>query len=93
MLENVRGQRSHNMLSVGTLVMSIPMILVFNFKPEHFPEGPIYALLFAWALLSCWVIPPLLICEVVASIRRILQRRQGTWLSGFHWHIIALSSD
>ena len=73
-----------------TLLMSIPLLMSYNVKYGVFPHGLSYLLFWAWALISVWFVPVLLIVELVQFLRFLkdpTKRRLGGRLQ---WHLAAL---
>jgi hypothetical protein len=55
-------------VALGTIFMSVPLLLSFNIKYQWFPEGVGYLLLFYWGLLSVFVVPILLAIGITLRI-------------------------
>jgi len=52
-------------LVILTIVMSVPLLLSYNIRYVIFPEGLPFAILYAWGLVSVFVVPILFLTEVI----------------------------
>jgi len=52
-------------LAIITVIMSIPLFLSYNIKHVLFPEGLPFVFLFSWGLVSVFLVPILLLIEIV----------------------------
>lgn len=76
-------------LAVVTIVMSLSLLLSYGVNRDSFPEGRVFAFVYFWVLLSVWIVPVLLIAELVVVVRLVsidLVNRQSLLI----WNVLAL---
>jgi hypothetical protein len=78
------------LLATTTIVMSVPLLLSYNIKYFVFPEGYAYVILYTWGLLSVFLVPILLLAEVVSTFRIVASRNIAQRRPSIFWDILAM---
>ena len=71
-----------------TILMSVPLLLSYNLKFGPFPSGPLYAIVWTWAILSYFAVPVLLATELILLVWSTVGR--STSAPVWPWHALAL---